>query len=63
MSMADLHDLAEKLHDHEERMRSGNFSRPEEFGLLARTLLQAVREMQELDRRLSVLEGSPPQSN
>ena len=60
MSMADLHDLAGKLHDLEEKALTANSVRPEEFGLLAKAILQAVQELSDLEQRLRTLEGKLP---
>jgi hypothetical protein len=63
MSMADLHDLAKKLHDHRETQRSHSFpGSNEEIKLIADAFLQAVREIANLERRVAALEGKP-QSN
>jgi MoxR-like ATPase len=48
MSLTDLHDLAKELHTHEEKIRTENRVRPEEFSLLAQTVLQAVHEIEDL---------------
>lgn len=55
MSMADLHDLAAKLHDHEETVRREGRLRPAEFDLLAQVLLEVVHELARIDERLTDL--------
>jgi hypothetical protein len=61
MSLADLHDLAKKIHDYRELQRSQGFaSGDEEIKLIANALLQAVREIDSLEQRISALEGKPP---
>jgi hypothetical protein len=58
MSLADLHDFAEKLHDYRERQRSQGFAGAnEETGLIADALLQAVHEIVSLQQRISDLEA------
>jgi hypothetical protein len=61
MAMAELREAAKRFHDHEERARAENRIRPDEFDLLAKLVLQAVREMANMERRLRTLEGIPLQ--
>jgi len=63
MSLADLHDLAAKLHANEEAARRERRVRPAEFDLLAKTVLQAVHEMANLEERLAALESKSSQSD
>jgi hypothetical protein len=53
MSIDDLHDLAAKLHDYREHQLSSGSK------LIADALLQAIREIDALNRRVAALEGKP----
>jgi predicted thioredoxin/glutaredoxin len=58
MSMADLHDLAEKLHKIDEELRL-NAVEIESVRLTRRLAMSLVREMDWLSQRMDRLEGKP----
>jgi hypothetical protein len=58
MAIADLHDLAEKLHNIDEE-RSLNAVENESVRTLRRLAIDLVRHVDHLEKRIAALEGRP----
>ena len=56
MSAAELHELAAALHAHTERTRSGGHAVGPDIELLAKTVLQGVHELMNMEQRLASME-------